>query len=232
MFVQNRYCPYFSGPIALMPPKTPTRRYPYSDATLKQRGDLLVENMERDSADFLTRNIDEADRENLHNMLQEFINLPDDVEGRGWMSAATEKKDNLATALRKSISAVRIIAEGTYGTVGKYRSFGFTGMHRLSDDALHRLARRVVRIGTELLSELAARGLTATMLSDLEALNQAFDDAMESVHDKTVEALQYTEARITKGNAIWTVMAGFALAGKGLFQDTDAVRYKHYVLED
>jgi hypothetical protein len=230
--------PYFSQQSchALNRPSMPapkhSRRYPLSDAALKQRGDALLNCMERDADFFATRNIGTAEMNGLKDLLEEFADLPDEVENRGLLTAAVEKREELAQQLRRQIASIRNIAAGTYGNAGAYRRFGFAYMHKLDENGLHRLGRRVVSIGTELLSELSAKGLTQEMLDALEALNNAFDDAIEVVHQTNVAGELDTEVRIKKGNAIWTTMASFALAGKGLFQDTDAARFRHYVLED
>lgn len=199
--------------------------------SLKQRGDALLVSMERDEDAFLTRNIGEAERNTLRGMLEDFANHPDEVEGRGFVTAMVEKRDELAVQLRRQLSAVRNIAESCYGRRGSFGRFGFRGMQKLDENGLHRLARRVVNIGTELLAELAAKGLTEEMLSAVQATNTAFDAAIDAVYDAGADSELHTEMRIEKGNAIWAIMAGFALAGKGLFQDSDEARYRSYVLE-
>jgi hypothetical protein len=209
------------------------RSYVVSDGTLKQMGDDLVNLMERDSTEFATRNIGADDRDALTALLEDFgSNVSDDTEELGLQQAATEQRNELAEKLRVSIRSIRGIVEARYGLGGTYRRFGFGVLDKFTDDGLYRLARRIVRLGTELLPELSIRGLTMAMLNDLAVQAQAFDEAIEKVHDEAADRYLATEARIIKGNAIWTMMCDFAAIGKSLFVDTDHARYRHYVLTD
>lgn len=203
-----------------------------NDADLKQRGDLLLSSMERDTADFALRNIGDTERAALQTLLDTFSDASTDVEEAGMKSAAVDAKNVLAQKLLVELRAIRGIVSLCYGQAGVYRRFGFARMDKLDDNALHRLARRVVRIGTELLDVLATRGLTTAMLTALATLAQTFDDAIEAVQEESAQRQNATDERITRGNALWEQMTAYAAAGKSLFADTDAARYKHYVLTD
>lgn len=213
-----------------MPAKRILRKYTINDAELKQRGTHLISSMERDAEAFTTRNIGAPERDALTDLLETFFDIPDEIESRGYITSAVQDKEELANRMRTAIGRIRLIAESHYGLSGKYRRFGFAYMQRLNDDGLHRLGRRIVRIGTELLPELSAHGLTTDMLNDLQSLTDAYDQALETIHDRETASLIHTEERVTHGNAIWDIMSRFALVGKGLFQDNDEARYKSYVL--
>jgi hypothetical protein len=214
-----------------MPAKRILRKYSITDAALKQRGDQLVNDMNRDAEAFATRNIGAPERDALTDLLETFFDIPDEIEGRGSITAAVEEKEELADKLKTTISKIRVIAESLYGLSGKYRRFGFAYMQKLTDEGLHRLARRVLRIGTELLPELSARGLTLEMLNNLQSLTDAYDQALETIHDRETASVIHTEERVAHGNSIWDMMGRYALVGKSLFFDTDEVRYKSYVLD-
>lgn len=204
-----------------------------SDAKLKQVGDHMVDLMERDSTDFATRNIGAAECDALTAMLADFFdNVSMDEEELGNRIVATERRNELAEQLRVAIRVIRSIVESRYGLGGTYRRFGFGVLDKFTDDALYRLARRIVRLGTELLPELSARGLTTAMLQEMAGLAQAFDDAIEKVQEETADRFIAAEERIRKGNAIWTKVSEYASIGKSLFVDTDYARYRHYVLTD
>lgn len=212
--------------------RTLVRNYPMNDATLKQRGDSLVNSMTRDAADFALRNIGATELTALQAMLETFGDTSTDEEEAGQKSVAVETKNELARTLLVELRAIRGIVALCYGHAGAYRRFGFARMDKLDDNALHRLARRVVRIGTELLEVLFTRGLTTAMLTALGTLAQTFDDAIEAVQEESAQRQNATDERIMRGNALWEKMAEYALVGKYLFADTDEARYQHYVLTD
>ena len=130
------------------------------------------------------------------------------------------------------IRPIRNMAELQYKNGGKYKTFGFDGMDKMDDNNLYRLALRVVRVGTKLLPELQAQGLTATLLTSLAdeatACHNAIDAQDNAIEDRDLA----TQERVGLGNALYAILVQLASIGKSLFEDNDEARYNDYVLYD
>ncbi len=122
------------------------------------------------------------------------------------------------------------MAEQAYEGRGKYKTFGFEDMTRLSDNELYRMVKRVVRVGTSLQADLTLQGLTPTQLTDLTALNTKLDTDIDAVHDAEEQRDLQTQDRIKKGNMLYKEMVKLSSIGQSLFQDTDEAKYNDYVL--
>lgn len=213
-----------------MPKSETTRTYIFADADLKQKADALAQTIDRDMAQFATRNITKVHLTNFGNLIDDFDNCSTDVELLGMVSVATEQKDAAAAVLRPQLRTIRNMAETAYEGAGMYHVFGFGSIADLPDNDLCQLAKRVYRVATRLLSELAAQGLTQEQLNTLQSQYKALDTMV----DKCAEAEETrdieTQGRITKGNALYAEMVRLAGIGKSLFEDTDEARYNDYVL--
>ena len=215
-----------------MATKPAVRNYKMSDGELKRAADGLVLCMDRDANDFETVQITKRERYALKDLSDGFDNVTTDEEQRGGRSEATLHKDRLAEEVRVRVRSIRGMADRAFNGQGAYNRFGFTGMSTMNDNDLYMLGCRVVRVGNQLLTELAAKGPVATELTGLTALNKDFNTALDVAHDEDVLRHIATQARINQGNAIWTMMNDIAKAGKQLYQDKDEAKYRQYVLTD
>ncbi len=207
-----------------------TRNYHMSDGDIVVAADLVSSNVNRDIADFTTRNV--TDTTVLDGFTETFDDTPTDDELLGVEEDATKTKDGLAEQIRVAIRPIRDMAQLQYHGVGKYAGFGFKGMDKLGDNDLCRMAGRVVRVGTTLLSDLMAQGLTTAQLTALAALKDAFNKSIDAQHEAEETRALQTGDRVAAGNALWAEMVRLCSIGKSLYADTDAVKYKDYVLTD
>ena len=150
-----------------MSAKEVIRAYSFEDAVLSTEAGRIKNAVQRDMKDFNARGIQPENLEHFQTTIDDFNNYPTDDELQGTATSATEAKDALAATLKVQIRPIRNMAELQYHSTGKYKTFGFEGMDKLSDANLYRAALRIVRVGIKLQSELAGRGLTTTMLTDL-----------------------------------------------------------------
>ncbi len=208
----------------------PKRQYNFSDGTLRQYADQLKNNVTRDSADFTQRGVTATNLTNLQTLINGFDGITTDEELLGRVTTATEEKDAARETLTKQLRTIRGIADVAYDSKGMYRSFGFEDMAKSSDGDLYRMAVRVHRVATELLTEMTAHGLTAAMLTDLQAATTNFDQKL----DKQVTAMNNrdiaAQERIAAGNNLFTEVSRIVKVGKALYQDTDAARFNDYIL--
>ncbi|NNV58046.1 hypothetical protein, partial [Limnovirga soli] len=208
-----------------MPKQKATRQYSMADGNLKQLADALKTSINRDLADFATRNITAANLTALQTLIDTFDETTTDEELLGMVTDATNAKDAIANNIRTAVRPIRNMAETAYGTTGKYNTFGFDGLSELTDADLYRLARRVVRVGNKLLAELAAQGLTAAQLTNIDTLATSFDTAIDAIENAVENRDLETQDRILKGNALWTEMSRLASIGRSLYEDTDEAKY-------
>ncbi len=203
-----------------------------SDAELKQAADLSVIHVKRDLTEFSTRMIDAAYLKTYEALIEDFAAYPNDIELHGLVMVATEAKDALAEGLRVSIRPVRSMAEEQYHGGGLYKCFGFEKMNERTDVQLIRLGRKVVRVGTRLLEQLAGQGLTTGILSGIGAQAISLDDAIEA-REEAIEAREIaTQERIKTGNALYGAYVRICNIGKSLFADTNEAKYNDYVIND
>jgi hypothetical protein len=208
------------------------RDYKIGDDELWQQADSLVLSMQRDAADFANRMVDSVRISEITNLSNQFKNLPTDPELLGIISTATEVKNANALDLRKKLSSVRSMAASKFGENGKFKTFDFGALSNLTDSDLYRTAKRVVRVGTSFLPDLATEGLTVGLLTQITTLATTFDsniDAMESAKENRDIK---TQERVIVGNNLWAVMVKYANVGKSLYEFTDEARYNDYVLVD
>ncbi len=208
------------------------RDYVIGDDEVMQRADALVLSMQRDAADFATRMVDAARISEIEDQSTAFKNHPTDQELLGLISTATEIKDATALNLRKKIATVRSMAETKFGNNGKFRTFDFGGLSDLPDSDLYRTARRVVRVGTSFLTDLASEGLTAAFLTEItnlaDKLDKQIDDMEAAIETRDIK----TQERVVLGNKLWNTMVKYANIGKSLYEFSDEARYNDYVLTE
>ena len=213
-----------------MATKNETRMYSMADADLKQLADNLKDSIARDIADFNTRNITNTELGVLENLIESFNNSSTDQELQGALNVEVINKDALAENIRKAIRPIRNMAELAYSSTGKYKIFGFEDMATLSDSDLQRMAKRVVRVGNSLLTELQAKGLTAAQLTTLETLANDLDKAIDKVGAANETRDLHTQERVQLGNTLWAEMTTLSSIGQSLYADTNEAKYNDYIL--
>lgn len=210
---------------------TNTRLYKIADASLKQLADDLKDSIVRDSADFESYGVNALKIQSLEALINSFNETTTDEELRGMVTTKVEQKNALAENLRQAISGVRNRAKNKYGEdSGKYKGFGFDDLSRLNDDELYRASKRVVRVATLALTDLATEGLTTEILDNITALGASFDKAIDAVGEAEEIRDLETQNRVEKGNALYTEMVKLASTGKTLYEANNPAKYNDYVL--
>jgi hypothetical protein len=122
------------------------------------------------------------------------------------------------------------MADLKYKGTGKYNSFGFKDMARMSDNELVLLTKKVLRAGNLLLSELASEGLTEAQLTALTSLMSTFDDALDTQDSLILARDIGTQNRVEKGNILYAEIVRLCTIGQSLYIDTDPAKYNDYVI--
>ena len=213
-----------------MPAQEVKRLYHMSDALLKQQSDDVANLSTRDAAEFATRGVTPASITAFKQKTEAFAAFPTDPELLGPVITATEEKDALGVTVKQGIRGIRNMAENKYGNGGKYKIFGFEGMDKLPDEQLFYLAKRVGRVATTLLTELAGEGLTTTVISNLLGTATLFDAAIDKASAAVETRDLQTGERRRLGNVLYREFIRLAGIGKTLFADVNEAKYNDYVV--
>jgi len=207
------------------------RNYNLTDADLAQLGDKAVDLIERDTAELLTYGIDDEDSSFIAETTQQFKDFPTDEELEGAVSGKTEEKDAAADEVKVAVRSIMVRAKNGFGEgSANFRKFGTKGMDDLDDNNLHRLGKRVIRVGTGFLAELAEEGLTQDIIDDLSGKNITFDDAIDEKDEAVRSRDISTEDRIELGNALYAKIVKVFDAGKDYWVNKDEAKYNDYVI--
>lgn len=207
------------------------RNYTFSDGTLIQKTDSLIQSVKRDATDFVTRGITPATIDNLDNMRDDFDDFPTDLELLGLQTDATEKKLAAEEKLKAAIRVVRDIAYDKYEGKSFYKSFGFDDMDGMRDAELHRLAKRTVRVGNTLLTDLATNGLTPALLNAVTATDNDFDTALDAQAAAVENRDIAQQTRVRKGNTLYDEFARLCRIGKSLYGNgIDPAKFNDYII--
>lgn len=127
--------------------------------------------MERDVAEFTDYGISPTMVADLKVKVIHFSDFSTDVELLQDQTDTTALKDAKAAELKQSLTSFMSRVEAKYtAKSAKYRKFGASSISQKTDSDLLLTAKRVVRVATPLLTELATNGVTAAMVSNITTL--------------------------------------------------------------
>lgn len=190
------------------------RLYKFSDATLVTKGKEKIAFMRRDAAAFTPFGVTAPQVTTLETAITAFSNTITDVEAISNQTGVTAAKDAKADQLRVAIRAVMARAELKYGNSNaKYKKFGTEALSQQSDSDLLITGKRVVRVGTEFLTDLTPNGLTAAMLTAITTLCNEFEALIIDLKIKIGERDIIQEDRVEAGNTIYKTLVQYTTTG-------------------
>lgn len=207
------------------------RLYKFSDATLVTKGKEKIAFMRRDAAAFTPFGVTAPQVTTLETAITAFSNTITDVEAISNQTGVTAAKDAKADQLRVAIRAVMARAELKYGNSNaKYKKFGTEALSQQSDSDLLITGKRVVRVGTEFLTDLTPNGLTAVMLTAITTLCNEFEALIIDLKIKIGERDIIQEDRVEAGNTIYKTLIQYTTTGLSIWETTDIAKYNDYVV--
>ncbi|WP_281323618.1 hypothetical protein [Flavobacterium sp. IMCC34518] len=207
------------------------RLYKFSDATLVTKGKEKIAFMRRDAAAFTPFGVTAPQVTTLETAITAFSNTITDVEAISNQTGVTATKDAKADQLRVAIRAVMARAELKYGNSNaKYKKFGTEALSQQSDSDLLITGKRVVRVGTEFLTDLTPNGLTAAMLTAITTLCNEFEALIIDLKIKIGERDIIQEDRVEAGNTIYKTLIQYTTTGLSIWETTDIAKYNDYVV--
>lgn len=213
--------------------KVVTRSYTISDGRVIELCNEKRTFIERDIAEFAVYNIDAPAVAIFKTETDEFEEFVTDEEMVGVQEEKTDLKDAAGEAVKTVIRSimVRVAAKYKEGSA-RYKRFGTVGMDTFDDPHLLSCGRRVKRVASALLAELASKGLTQAIIDDLTAKNQAFEDAIDTQAEAIADRDIATEDRIEMGNARFSRLMELCSMGKNIWFETDEAKYNDYIVYD
>ena len=207
------------------------RLYNFSDAKLIDIGNEKVAFMRRDIAAFADYGITEVQFSELKTKIIQFSNLITDIETSNEQVQITEQKDVKAEELRVAIRNVMTRVAQKYGTSSaRYANYGTSTLSKQSDADLLVTAKRVVRVGTTNLNDLASEGLQQSHLDTITQLNNEFDALLIEQKLKIGERDILQEDRVEDGNEIYSLLIKYTQTGQDIWETSDVAKYNDYVV--
>ncbi len=207
------------------------RAYNFSDGKLITLTNEKIAFMRRDAAQFLDFGVTTIMVNQLETEVMQFSDTATDIELVSDQTDVTSNKDaiaaNLADAIRDVMSRVVLVYPEHSP---KYKKFGTETLSRQSDAQLMIVAARVFRVGTEMLSELAANGLTAAMLDSVKSLKQDLEHELVNMHLKIADRDIEQENRVEAGNAIYATLVKYTNTGQKIWASSNVAKYNDYVI--
>ena len=214
-----------------MKKKEVVRAYNFSDGKLITTSNEKIAYIRRDEAEFVGYGITNVMVDELENQVNNFSDATTDVEMVEDQSEVTAAKDVVANKLKESIRGVmsRVVLKYDEHTA-KYRKFGTEALSQQSDAQLLVIAARVVRVGTDMLADLAANGLTSVMLDNVKNLRDKLEDELISLKLKVADRDIEQESRVEAGNAIYATLIKYTNTGQSIWATTNVAKYNDYVV--
>lgn len=214
-----------------MKKKEAFRLFNFSDAVLITKAQEKIVFIRRDYEEFEAFGITNPLITELENNVTDFSNSITDIEALSNQTEMTAGKNAKAEELRVAIRAVMSRVQLKYGVdSAKYRKFGTESLSQQSDSDLLIIGKRVVRVGTEFLSELAENGLTAQMLTQINTLIHDFEMLIIDMKIKIGERDILQENRVETANAIYTTLVNYTNTGQSIWSSRNVAKYNDYVI--
>ena len=207
------------------------REYNFSDGKLVTIVDEKIAYMRRDAAEFEDYGIKADMVDELERQTNAFSETATDVELVADQKEVTAAKNVFVADLQVAIRSVmsRVVLKYPVES-SKYKKFGTEALSQQSDAELLVVAARVVRVGTEMLTELEEKGLTAQMLNDVAAFKRALEQDLVNMKLKIADRDIEQESRVEAGNAIYATLIKYTNTGQSIWETSNAAKHNDYVV--
>jgi len=214
-----------------MKKKEVVRAYNFSDGKLITTTKEKIAFIRRDAAEFEGYGITSAMVDELENQATHFSDTATDVELVSDQTEVTTTKDVVADKLQVAIRGVmsRVVLKYAEESA-RYRKFGTEALSKQSDAELIIVAGRVFRVGTEMLADLAANGLTSGMLDEVKHLRDDLEHELIGMNLKIADRDIEQESRVEAANAIYATLIKYTNTGQSIWETSNVAKYNDYVV--
>ncbi len=214
-----------------MKKKEAVRLFNFSDAVLITKTKEKIAFMRRDATEFVAFGIQNTDINLLETKVNAFANTITDIEAVADQTAVTTQKDAKAEALCVAIRSVMARVELKFASnTSKYRKFGTEALANQTDADLLITGKRVVRVGTIFLADLANNGVTTTMLNSITTLCNDFENLIIDLKIKIGERDVLQEERVEIANELYSTLVRYTNTGQNIWTTSNVAKYNDYVL--
>ncbi|PDS24706.1 hypothetical protein [Flavobacterium branchiophilum] len=207
------------------------RSYHFPDAVLVTTSNAKIAFMERDAVQFTDYGITPDMVADLKASVIAFSDFSTDIESLNDQTDATASKDAKAAELKQELTSLmsRVAAKYTVKSA-KYRKFGAGNISQKTDADLLLTAKRVIRVATPMLSELATNGVTAQMLTTITTHANSFENLLIDKEIKVGDRDIQQEDRVEAGNLVYADLIKYCGIGQAIWAATDVAKYNDYVV--
>ncbi len=185
----------------------------------------------RDLADLTSRGIDAARLTAFGMLRTNFTSIPPDATMVANITIAKNERDALAEPLRIAIREVQGIAANTFGNASaQHKTFLPKALSDLDASALFLLAPTIVAQGNNYLTQMAAKGLTNSMLTLITT--QANDLKQKITAFELAEGAQLTttQNRRHAANALYDEMRAMCETAIVYYTDRNPLKAEQYII--
>ena len=210
-----------------------TRAYNLTDAVLKQKADEFVRLLDRDAAEFAERGYDAAAKTTFTDAVEVINTITSDESLEAEKMIFTENKIAARGALEKSMRTIFNMAANKYGSQSaQYRAFGPADISVQPEAELARTYKVMITAANKVLTEMTAEGLTPAKITELSALGETYDIAIDDVAEGISNRDIATESRVEALNNLYKLVIKYAGIGQDIFYETNEAKYNDYVIYD
>ena len=187
--------------------------------------------MQRDASEFLLYGVSATTISDFNDVLQDFIDLPQDQELEALEINKTFVKNERANELRIMLRPFATRAKLVFGdNDGIYNMFHKKDLSRLNDQDLYLFAKVVHDSSEEYLTELTPVGMTQDMIDDLGALILSFYNAMFAQGQAIANRDNAAKERVEKANELYALLTRYCEIGKSIWYETNEAKYNDYII--
>lgn len=208
-----------------------SRRYRFSDGTLTQITDDILDSAQRDATELAEYGVLPATLAAITAARTAFVAAPSDEFLMGAMMNATQTKNELRDQVLYHCRQIADRAKIRFGeSSGTYAQFATTALSKQNDNDLVRVARSVAYAANAYAAELLEEGITPVKITDFETLVANFDAAIDTKRRAIKNRDQSVIQRITLGNELYELVSKLAAKGKLCWIDRNEALYNDYVI--
>lgn len=209
------------------------RAFPMSYADLIGLCNKIHDFQVRDTNEFESFGILPSAATAFKTKINEFVNLPQDLEFEADLVNATMAKSSIANDIRILLRALSTRAKLALGrNNGEIRRFHSKELSSMNDNDLSMFAKVAAKAAEEFFDLLSPFGLTQAMIDELTGKVTAFDTAVSLQVKAIADRDNATTIRVKKANELYHLLIKYSQIGKTMWYETNEAYYNDYVIYD
>ncbi len=208
-----------------------TRNYHISDGDLALFANALTLAMTRDLTEQSVYGVTETSLDDFNDLINEFQAMPNDEVLKNDLSYSVELRELSRNTILNTMRSISARAKAVFGTnTSKYRSMSPGQLSLMTDSLLLIAASKVHDAALNNIAALAGEGVTTVYLTTFNSAIESFESAIKSVDDKKLLRDDGIEAKVLKGNELYSLIVKYCDYGKLLWTNVSPAKYNDYVI--